>query len=330
MIKNIRQLIKEQNKLIQEMTDCPANNYSMRMTALTNYSQYYKYRIEISNSLSVNLESIPTVDEIGNKLRNQLIQLEKKHLIIERLAQRDHFKKILESESGKKKFGQQEPLTAQVQLASNPTNCVQTEKSSLLRPCQSCGHQFSKRANKCPKCDFIPTQTCHICSQEIAQNSKSCPECGDPEPFGPKIKHTSDSPKQKTLGISCDNSLQKEDKQDLNTSEKLRHTSSGDTGFWGKLINGDYGLAKTYWLYGVLVGFIVNLAMKPITSVGLLIFLTLTYTAYEIPVIIGTWRAANKYEGAKVWATLAKCAITLGAIILAISLLAIVGVATNS
>ena len=28
--------------------------------------------------------------------------------------------------------------------------------------------------------------------------------------------------------------------------------------FLNKLSNGDFGLAKTYWVYGVLVGFIMN------------------------------------------------------------------------
>jgi len=44
----------------------------------------------------------------------------------------------------------------------------------------------------------------------------------------------------------------------------------------------------------------------------------LAYTAYEIPVIIGTWRAANKYKGSKIWAVLAKIAVVLGAIMLAV------------
>ncbi len=100
---------------------------------------------------------------------------------------------------------------------------------------------------------------------------------------------------------------------------------STEKGFFGKLANGDFGLAKTYWLYGVLVGFIVNIAMKPITSIGLLVIVMLAYTAYEIPVIMGTWRAANKYQGSKIWAVLAKIAVVLGAIMLVVGLIAIVG-----
>lgn len=112
----------------------------------------------------------------------------------------------------------------------------------------------------------------------------------------------------------------------MNENENVANDSeTAEKGFFGKLSNGDFGLAKTYWLYGVLVGFIVNIAMKPITSIGLLVFVMLAYTAYEIPVIMGTWRAANKYEGSKIWVVLAKIAVVLGAIMLVIGLISIVG-----
>ena len=58
--------------------------------------------------------------------------------------------------------------------------------------------------------------------------------------------------------------------------------------FFGKLSNGDFGLAKTYWLYGVLVGFVVKIAIEPITSIALLTIVALTHSAYAIPLILGT------------------------------------------
>lgn len=98
---------------------------------------------------------------------------------------------------------------------------------------------------------------------------------------------------------------------------------SSENGLFSKLINGDLGLAKTYWLYGVLVGLFVNLIAGAITSTSFLIILVIIYTAYEIPVLIGIWRAAGKYQGLKVWAVLAKIAVILGAIMLTISFLAV-------
>lgn len=100
---------------------------------------------------------------------------------------------------------------------------------------------------------------------------------------------------------------------------------STEKGFLWKLANGDFGLAKTYWLYGVLVGFIVNIAIKPITSASLLVIVMLAYTLYEIPVVMGTWRAADKYQGSKIWALLAKVAVVLGAIMLVFTWFVIVG-----
>ena len=102
-------------------------------------------------------------------------------------------------------------------------------------------------------------------------------------------------------------------------------SSSTEKGFLGKLANGDFGLAKTYWLYGVVVGVVVNIISNAVTSIGGLVILMLAYTAYEIPVIMGTWRAANKYQGQKIWAVLAKIAVVLGAIMLVVGLLAVIG-----
>ncbi|MCS5551495.1 MAG: hypothetical protein NZ811_08275 [Gammaproteobacteria bacterium] len=108
---------------------------------------------------------------------------------------------------------------------------------------------------------------------------------------------------------------------------ELEIAANGSTpkGFFGKLANGDFGLAKTYWVYGVLVGFVVSIIINVITSIGGLVILMLAYTAYEIPVIMGTWRAANKYQGSKIWAILAKIAVVLGVISLAVGLLAFIG-----
>lgn len=58
--------------------------------------------------------------------------------------------------------------------------------------------------------------------------------------------------------------------------------------FFGKLSSGDFGLAKTFWLYGVVVGFIVNIATRPIASSCLIVVIILGYTAYKVPVLIGT------------------------------------------
>ena len=115
-------------------------------------------------------------------------------------------------------------------------------------------------------------------------------------------------------------------KEKMMSENTEKSVPNNDKGFISKLSNGDFGLAKTYWLYGVVVGFVVQLVMKSITSIGLLLIVMLAYTAYEIPVIIGTWHAADKYKGPKVWAILAKIATVVGAIMLAVGLFAVVGI----
>ena len=110
-------------------------------------------------------------------------------------------------------------------------------------------------------------------------------------------------------------------------SENSSVTSSiGATGkgFFEKLQDGDFGLAKTFWLYGALVSFIASIIMEltAIISIGFLAIIKLPYTVYGAAVIMGTWRAANKYEGPEIWAVLAKITAVLDAIMLIVGLIA--------
>lgn len=106
--------------------------------------------------------------------------------------------------------------------------------------------------------------------------------------------------------------------------EKTTQSTQPSTGgFFRQLVNGDFGLAKTYWLYGVLVGVFANILSSVITSIDALVIFMIIYTAYEIPVFIGIWSASDKYQGPSVWAVLSKIAVILGVIMLAINYLAI-------
>lgn len=93
-----------------------------------------------------------------------------------------------------------------------------------------------------------------------------------------------------------------------------------ERGFIRKLADGDLGLAKTYWFYGVAVGMVMTgirniAAVSPSAHQIILII----QTAWVLPVILGTWRSANKYQGEKIWAILAKIAMSLTAFFLVIS-----------
>lgn len=76
--------------------------------------------------------------------------------------------------------------------------------------------------------------------------------------------------------------------------------------------NGHAGLAKTYWIWGVLSGIPWTIAFALVTPGSLLaMMVVLTYVAYIVIVNVGVWRAASLYQGAKVWAALAKASIIL-------------------
>jgi hypothetical protein len=87
--------------------------------------------------------------------------------------------------------------------------------------------------------------------------------------------------------------------------------------FPSNLWEGNFGLPMTYWVYGVLAGFvwaagIFALNLEPDSDhVKLIYFLMATYYA---AVYVGIWQAANKYTGSKVWAVLAKFVVVIVAL----------------
>ena len=97
---------------------------------------------------------------------------------------------------------------------------------------------------------------------------------------------------------------------------------SGNKGFFSRLTSGDFGLAKTYWLYGVVISVAINMALKVVTSLGVLAVAIVLVIIYQAMVLLGIWRAASRYQGWKGWAILAKIATVLGWL----SVLATVGV----
>lgn len=90
-----------------------------------------------------------------------------------------------------------------------------------------------------------------------------------------------------------------------------------------KVWRGDAGLARTYWLFGVIGSFVWGLLLggvKPgsvLAIVGVVLFLI-----YIVMVNVGTWRAASRYDGPKAWAILAKMAVAALPAILVIGTLA--------
>jgi len=95
-----------------------------------------------------------------------------------------------------------------------------------------------------------------------------------------------------------------------------------------KLKAGDFGLAKTYWLYGVIVNIAYRLIDLVVTKFSfelsiVLFFIMAIYTFFQI---FGLWNAASRYEGLKIWAVIAKVLAVLGAMLYFLGLFAMLSV----
>ncbi len=92
---------------------------------------------------------------------------------------------------------------------------------------------------------------------------------------------------------------------------------------------GNYSLAKSYWRNGVLLfGLGINLPLMILILVALIVFkekpalqlivclgeMALILAAY-VWVLVGTWRAARKYKGPRIWAILAQIGMIMGVMV---------------
>jgi len=110
-------------------------------------------------------------------------------------------------------------------------------------------------------------------------------------------------------------------------NDKIHSNSMASKGFFKKLLDGDYGLAKTYWLYGFPVVFVANLIIRIIESEivpPVFFVIVLSLSLCQIALLIGIWRASNKYSGAKIWAIFAKMSVVISsvAVVIVVILLA--------
>ena len=84
--------------------------------------------------------------------------------------------------------------------------------------------------------------------------------------------------------------------------------------FFVRFWNGDLSLPMSYWGVGVGIGLVFGLLIGIFTGAtgmsedamwGFLI-------PFQIYTVVGIWRSADKYKGAKFWAILAKIAVVFG------------------
>ena len=93
-----------------------------------------------------------------------------------------------------------------------------------------------------------------------------------------------------------------------------KRKKSQNENFFVRFWNGDLSLPMSYWGVGVGIGlifgfsigiFTVSVGMSEDAMWGFLI-------PFQIYTVVGIWRSADKYKGAKFWAILAKVAVVFG------------------
>lgn len=107
-----------------------------------------------------------------------------------------------------------------------------------------------------------------------------------------------------------------EDDVNKNTDSYVRY------GFWGRLVRGHFGLGLSFWVFGVLMGWLWSLVLgisvaisEGVDSPAPLIIVVPLYIAYVIAVLIGQWNAASLHQGSKFWAVLVKILVVLNVLL---------------
>jgi len=93
-------------------------------------------------------------------------------------------------------------------------------------------------------------------------------------------------------------------------------------GFLRSLIEGDFGLARTYWICSIFPGLCLAFVYQMNPQSLIFAIATVVYLGYMPLALVGTWNAARKYEGSRGWAYLAQFSVGLGIFNLAIDLIA--------
>jgi hypothetical protein len=105
----------------------------------------------------------------------------------------------------------------------------------------------------------------------------------------------------------------------LSTQVMSNTNETSSKGFIKQLMDGDFSLAKTYWLYGVLGSVVMNLLLIfPMMSgsLSLIIVAGLISVAYAVIVLTAIWNSASKHTGSKFWSVMAKIIVVFNSLYL--------------
>ena len=98
----------------------------------------------------------------------------------------------------------------------------------------------------------------------------------------------------------------------------------------GQVWTGRAGLARTYWLYGIVASFAWGIALSAVTPGSLAAkFVVGLLLCYYVIVNVGIWRSASQYDGPKVWAVLAKIAVAALPVLFIVGIIAAVSITST-
>ena len=99
---------------------------------------------------------------------------------------------------------------------------------------------------------------------------------------------------------------------------------SKNENFFVRFWKGDLSLKMSYWGMGVGINIVIGLLIGLfVGAAGMSEDAIWGYIIpFQIYTVVGIWRSANKYKGAKYWAILAKVAVVLGILSNLLSMLA--------
>lgn len=81
--------------------------------------------------------------------------------------------------------------------------------------------------------------------------------------------------------------------------------------FFFKFISGHFGLAITFWLYGVLVALTLDFLTSHVTTLWQVIFLAVITLTHFGLIVIAVWNASKLYLGKSHWKWLARIVVFL-------------------
>ena len=102
--------------------------------------------------------------------------------------------------------------------------------------------------------------------------------------------------------------------------------------FINKLWLGEFSLAKTYWLFYVIVWGLFSLPIRWFSATterlqaeyaNIAMISLCLFVAYGSIALVGLWRSASKYQGSKLWSVLAKIIVCIGVLIQIFTILAL-------